>query len=70
MKVDGAAVRQLREAAGLSLTELARRAGITKGYLSLIEHGKRNPRPAVVTRLAAALAFDRPVPELVDNREK
>ena len=39
----GARIRELRMAAGLSLSELARRAGIGKGTLSELEAGRRNP---------------------------
>ena len=39
----GARIRDLRLAAGLTLSELARRAGIGKGTLSELEAGRRNP---------------------------
>lgn len=39
----GATVRTIREAAGISLRELARRLGWTPAYVSDIELGRRNP---------------------------
>lgn len=40
----GAQLRRRREAAGLSLTELASLTHFTKGYLSKIETGQARPR--------------------------
>jgi transcriptional regulator with XRE-family HTH domain len=55
----GAAVRRLREQAGLSLNELARRAGVDPAYIHRIEgRGTQRPplpRRAVVLSIAAAL---------------
>lgn len=55
----GAAVRRLREQAGLSLNELARRAGVDPAYIHRIEgRGAQRPplpRRAVVLSIAAAL---------------
>lgn len=39
----GARLRELRLERGISLSELARRAGVGKGSLSEIESGRRNP---------------------------
>ncbi|MFD9463350.1 helix-turn-helix domain-containing protein [Streptomyces sp. NPDC060027] len=39
----GLRLRELREAQGLSLSELARRSSIGKGTLSELESGRRNP---------------------------
>ena len=36
-------IRQIRERLGLSQTAFADKIGITKGYLSAIESGKRKP---------------------------
>jgi transcriptional regulator with XRE-family HTH domain len=58
----GAAVHALRLAAGLSLNQLARRAGIDPAYVHRIESRalERPPRPrrAVVLAIAAALGLD------------
>ncbi|MHB1430723.1 MAG: helix-turn-helix domain-containing protein [Streptosporangiaceae bacterium] len=40
----GSAVRRLREHAGLSLSEVARRSGVGKATLSRLEAGERNRR--------------------------
>ena len=48
---------RLRETQGLTLSELARRAQISKAYLSQLEHGEsRQPSYEVLDRLATALA--------------
>lgn len=44
-----------REAAGISQAELARRAAISRAYLSMIESGARQCGLAVVMRIAAEL---------------
>src|SRR5690348_16086722 len=55
----GAAVRRLREQAGFSLNELARRAGVDPAYIHRIEgRGAQRPplpRRAAVLSIAAAL---------------
>lgn len=52
----GTRVRTLRTDKGLSLTELADRAGISKSYLSTIEHGSGSrPGAAVLHKIATAL---------------
>ena len=51
----GAAVRELRQEAGFTQEELAHRAGLTTGTLSVIERGRANPTWATVRALAAAL---------------
>lgn len=52
----GDRIRQRRDDVKLSAAELARRAGVTKGYVSQIESGQV-PRPSgdVLYRLATAL---------------
>jgi transcriptional regulator with XRE-family HTH domain len=59
----GAAVRRLRQDAGLSLNELARRAGVDPAYIHRIEaRGSQRPplpRRAVVLAIAAALGSGR-----------
>ncbi len=63
MSTFGTRVRELRQAKGLSQQALAG-DGISPGYVSLIESGKRTPSPAAVARLAERL--DVPVSQLVD----
>jgi transcriptional regulator with XRE-family HTH domain len=51
----GATVKTLREKAGLSMRELARRAGISQPFLSQIERGVSAPSMVTTYRLADAL---------------
>ena len=48
-------VKAIREKAGLSQTELARRACVASSNLSAIEHGHREAWPLLRRRLARAL---------------
>ena len=48
-------VKAIREKAGLSQTELARRACLANSNLSAIEHGHREAWPIARRRLARAL---------------
>src|SRR5689334_5033182 len=48
-------LRALREAAGISKYELAKRAGLSKQELSRLELGQREPSWATVQALAKAL---------------
>jgi len=53
-------VRVVREARGMSAAELARRAGISRSHLYLIEQGRTEPTVSVVLGLCRALgvSFD------------
>ena len=53
----GYAVRDRREALGLTQEEFAERAGIHRTYLSDIERGTRNVSLINIERVAAALAL-------------
>jgi len=59
-----AALRRERERHGISLAELARRAGIAKSTLSQLEAGAGNP--SVETLWALAVALDVPFSRLID----
>ena len=59
-----ASIRRERERAGLSLSELAKRAGIAKSTLSQLESGLGNP--SVETLWALGVALDVPFGRLVD----
>lgn len=48
-------VMELREAAGLSMYELAKRAGLTNQSLSLIEKGQRGANWETIQRLSKVL---------------
>lgn len=56
----GAEIRERREATGMSLRELARRADLSPSTLSLAEHGGPVIGDAALIRIADALAADRP----------
>lgn len=58
------AIRRERERHGISLAELARRAGIAKSTLSQLESGSGNP--SVETLWALAVVLDVPFSTLVD----
>jgi transcriptional regulator with XRE-family HTH domain len=51
----GAAVKRFRQAAGLTLSELARRSGVGKATLSQLEAGERNPTLDTLFALTTAL---------------
>jgi transcriptional regulator with XRE-family HTH domain len=51
----GKAIRDLRQAQGATLKEVAPKAGITLGTLALIERGETNPTWGTVSAIAAAL---------------
>jgi len=51
----GQAIRELRQAAGLSQEELADRCGMHRTYVGGIERGERNVSFRNLLRLAAAL---------------
>jgi transcriptional regulator with XRE-family HTH domain len=52
----GRRLRALREARGISLSELARLASVGKATLSGLEHGTRNPTLETMYAIAAALS--------------
>jgi transcriptional regulator with XRE-family HTH domain len=62
--VIAASLRRERDRASLSLSELARRAGIAKSTLSQLESGTGNP--SVETLWALAVALEVPFSRLVD----
>lgn len=51
----GANIRKRRESAGLTVTALARRAGLAKGTVSKIETGKASPPISTLLRIAQAV---------------
>lgn len=54
----GERLRQLRQEAGLSLRDLARRVGVTFPHLSKVEAGRERPSADLLTKVAAALDAD------------
>lgn len=53
----GARIKRFRQEQGLSLTELAQRAGISKGYLWTLESDSGSSRPSADTLLAISGAL-------------
>jgi transcriptional regulator with XRE-family HTH domain len=52
----GMALRRLREKAGMSQLDLAKRSGVAQGYISELEAGQKdNPTLPTLRKLAAAL---------------
>ena len=51
----GSYLREQRDAAGMSLRQLAEQAGVSNPYLSQIERGLRKPSAEVLQQLAKAL---------------
>src|SRR5689334_18221388 len=64
LEVIAASLRRERRRTGLSLTEVARRAGIAKSTLSQLESGTGNP--SVETLWALSVTLDVPFAQLVD----
>lgn len=48
-------IREYREAAGMTLEQLAEKVGVTFGAVSQWELGRINPRAELLPRIAAAL---------------
>lgn len=53
----GATIRALREAHGLSITELGRLVGVSRQLIGLIESGERHATPAVCRAIADTLGI-------------
>jgi len=51
----GTRIRQLRLGRGLTMQSAAKRVGISKGFLSKIEHGQKAPAISTLINIAAAL---------------
>jgi transcriptional regulator with XRE-family HTH domain len=64
LEIIAASLRRERHQAGLSLTEVARRAGIAKSTLSQLESGTGNP--SLETLWAICVALDAPFSRLLD----
>jgi XRE family transcriptional regulator of biofilm formation len=64
----GKRVQQLRKEKGMSLTELAERAGVAKSYISKLERDiQKNPSIEFLEKIAAVLNV--PVNRLIDSEE-
>ena len=56
MKLNPEALRVIRERTGMSKAELADRAGVDRTLITRLENGERHGTPAVISKLAYALA--------------
>lgn len=56
--VVGEIVKEERVKQGMTLTELSERSGLATGYLSEVEHGKKNMQPTSMAQVSAALGHD------------
>lgn len=65
VEVRGTALRALRRSLGLSLREVARRAGLSHSHLSQVERCRRPVTPAVIDGYGRV--FRRPVADLLDQ---
>ncbi len=75
----GKALRIARAASGLQQQDLAKRAGLTPSYVSLVEMGKRTPSVGAIKKLSQALqipphlftllATEESDTDLVDSKE-
>lgn len=61
-------VRSARLEQGLLIRELALLAKVNPCYISLVEHGHKNPRIGNAIRIARALGIDIGMLELVDEK--
>lgn len=63
----GSKITEIRKLKGLSLSKLAEKAGISKGYLHGIENGgKDNPSTEILEKIATALEVN--VSDLFDEK--
>lgn len=51
----GKNLKKIRTAKGLSQGDIAKELGVSRGYLSNIEHGKMNPTLSTIVKLSNAL---------------
>ena len=65
----GETIRNLREKAGLSLRELAKRAGVSAPFMSDVELGRRYPSDDVLGVIATCLKVKPDELKKFDNRE-
>lgn len=64
----GDKIKRLRVSTGLTVSELARRAGLSQGYLSQIEMGRATPSVRALAMTAKALEV--PLTSLLGERDR
>ena len=65
----GVIVKRLRATRGLTQTQLAKRAGLTQGYVAKIESAAYAPDPALSVVIKLAKALDVRIGELVAEQK-
>jgi transcriptional regulator with XRE-family HTH domain len=65
----GETIRSLREEAGLSLRELARKTNVSAPFMSDVELGRRYPKDETLQAIATVLKVDLEDLKKFDNRE-
>ena len=64
----GGRIRRFREDRGLTLSQLAETAGVSKGYLSALENDPSSRRPSAETLYAVAAALGVTIADLLGRR--
>lgn len=64
----GERVRTMRRGAGLTLDELAERAGVSRAMLSKVERGEKNPTLVVAARISEGLSVT--LTQLIDTEKR
>jgi transcriptional regulator with XRE-family HTH domain len=57
-QVNGPALRAIREALGIPAAKMADDLGLSRSYLSMIEHGQRGCRASVIRTMACYLLVE------------
>jgi len=65
----GMTLKRLREARAITQVDLARRSGLTQGYIAKIESAKYAPDPALSVVIKLAKALDVSIGELVAGKK-
>jgi transcriptional regulator with XRE-family HTH domain len=68
--LDGSTLRDLRQKAGLTQSEVARRVGIPSTVISAYECGRRQPSLEVAGRIIEAMGFDIRFVKTLDHVEQ
>ena len=66
MKIDKTKIKELREAAGMTITELAKLSGLSRAYVSQVESGKSS-NPSINSLRGIAQALKRDMVDFVED---
>ena len=66
MKIDKTKIKELREAAGMTITELAKLSGLSRAYVSQVESGKSS-NPSINSLRGIALALKCDIVDFVED---